>query len=37
VANTTTGQLRPDDSDGLGKRNSRRKARLKIEGADEVM
>jgi len=29
--------LRPDDRDGLGKRNSLRKARLKIEGADEVM
>jgi len=29
--------LRPDDRDGLGKRNSRRKAKLEIEGADEVM
>jgi hypothetical protein len=29
--------LLPDDRDGLGKRNSRPKARLEIEGADEVM
>jgi hypothetical protein len=34
---TTTGQLRPDDRDALGKRNSRRKAGLEIEGADKVM
>jgi hypothetical protein len=33
----TTGQLRPDDRDGLGKRNCRRKATLEIEGADKVM
>jgi len=25
--------MRPDDRDGLGKRNSRRNARLEIEGA----
>jgi hypothetical protein len=36
-ATTTTGQLRPDDRNGLGKRNSRGKAKLKIERADEVM
>ena len=30
-------QLRPDDRDWLGKRNCRRKARLKIKGADKVM
>jgi len=29
--------LRPDDRDGLGKRNYSRKARLEIEGDDEVM
>jgi hypothetical protein len=29
--------LRPDDRDGLGKRNCRRKATLEIEGAGEVM
>jgi len=32
AANTTIGRLRPDDRGGLGKRNSRHKARLEIEG-----
>ena len=36
AANTTTGRSRPDDREGLGKRNSRREA-ISIEGADEVM
>jgi hypothetical protein len=37
AANTATGRSRPDGLEGLGKKNSRRKARLEIEGADEVM
>jgi hypothetical protein len=42
VLMTRGGQYRvgrswPDDCEGLGKRNSRRTARLEIEGDDEAM